>query len=294
VKSFSWLKLWASINRFGTLRLANRYLHKLPTPTWVVTRVFGGQMHMDLSRSTAQQLLLLEGERFVEERSVLREMLRPGMTVVDVGANIGYYLLLFQETTGQGGATILIEPSEENLPELRRNIQANQTGRVLLHEVALGAEEGEIGLHAGINSGIADASEAAHVVKIRRLDSLVTERVDLLKIDVEGYEGQVLAGAGALIERSRPKIFLELHPHIVGKFGYSLRGILGDLSKHYQDIRLYEKRESGAGLLTKFGVRYLGWNGLRRIEDTEAYLERYSKDSPPHTFWAVCEPGATA
>lgn len=245
---------------------------------------------MELSRSDAQQLLFLEGERFVEERTLLRRLLRPGMTVADVGANIGYYLLLFQQAVGPTGRIICIEPSEENLPELRKNIKANRVGEALLHEVALGIEDGEIGLRSGINSGIVPLANASHIVPIRRLDSLVTERVDLLKINVEGYEGQVLGGAGALIERDRPVIFLELHPHIVGKFGFTVRGILSDLARHYPSIRLFEKAENDGRFLTKLAVRYFGRDGLVEVKDKERYLDKYGENSPPHTFWAVCEP----
>jgi FkbM family methyltransferase len=286
------LRFWAGLNRFGTLRLARRAFAGLPSPSWVSRRLFGGTMHMDLSRSEAQQFLFLEGERFVEERKLLSEMLRSGMTVVDVGANIGYYLLLFQQQVGVNGKVICVEPSEENLPELRKNLAANTAVKASLHEVALGAEEGEIGLRSGINSGVVEVEQAAHVVRIRRLDSLISERVDMLKIDVEGYEGQVLAGAQTLIERDRPAIFLELHPHIIGRFGYSLRGILADLARVYPSIKLYEKRENDGRFSTKLAVRYFGVDGLVEIADQKAYIDRYSEHSPPHTFWAICKAAA--
>jgi FkbM family methyltransferase len=288
--SYGGLRLWASVNRFRTLGLAHRAFAGLPSPTWVSRPLFGGQMHMDLSRSDAQQILFLEGERFVDERALLARMLRPGMTVVDVGANIGYYLLLFQQAVGDSGTVVCIEPSEENLPELRRNIAANPRGTIDLHEVALGADEGEIGIRSGINSGVVEIEAAEHVVRIRRLDTLVTERVDMLKIDVEGYEGQVLAGAGSLLERDRPAIFLELHPHIIPRFGYSLRGILDDLARFYGDIRLYEKLDDHGSLWAKLSVRYLGADGLVEIADRNAYVERFTDNSTPHTFWAVCQP----
>jgi FkbM family methyltransferase len=278
----------AVLYRFGTLRLAHHAYARLQAPAWRERRLFGGRLHVDASRSEAQQLLLLEGERVLEERNVVASLLRPGMTVVDVGANIGYYLLLFQRSTGAGGCVICVEPSAENLPELKLNIAANPVGRIELHEVAIGESEGEIGLRSGINSGVVKIAEGAHVVRVVPLDAIVGERVDVLKIDVEGYEGQVLAGATALIARDRPAIFLELHPHILPRFGHSLKGILGELAKTYPDIRLYERREQRGGAWTKFAVRYLGADGLREIHDKAEYVEHYSKDMAPHTFWAVC------
>ena len=103
-------------------------------------------------------------------------------------------------------------------------------------------------------------------------------------------EGQVLAGAAALIARDRPAIFLELHPHLVPRFGHSIDGILGELAKTYTDIRLFERREHRGGFLAKIAVRYFGANGLREIADAPAYVRHYSRDMTPHTFWAVCRP----
>lgn len=251
--------------------------------------LFGHTIQIDVSRSHAQQLLYVEGERFIEERHLLRRLLKPGMTAVDVGANIGYYLLLIEESVGQGGRVICIEPSEENLPELTANIQLNKFTNVELHTVALGDRDGQTGLRSGINSGVDDAGAAAYTVALRRLDSLVNERVDFIKTDVEGYEGHVLAGAGKLLETSRPVMFLELHPHLVGKFGHSTGAILASLDRIYPSIELYEwSSDTGKSLLDKFAERYLGQDPLRLVTDRQRLVARCDRGEILHTLWAVC------
>lgn len=283
------IRIWASIVRFGTLRLATKAFAGIPSPTWSIRSLYGAQMHLDLSRSMAQKLLFLEGERFMDERALLQRLLRKGMTVVDVGANIGYYLLQFQKCVGSTGRVICIEPSIENLPELRRNIAANDYTNVVLHEVALGSSEGEIGLHSGVNSGVADKAGAAHIVAIRKLDTLVTERIDFLKIDVEGFEGQVLEGAEKLLATHKPILFLELHPHIVGRFGFSVRSILDGLSRHYGQITLYEKQPLDQQTLSdKIATRYLGRDPLKVVSDPATYVARFDRGDVSHTYWAVC------
>jgi FkbM family methyltransferase len=288
---YAWLRASMFVNRFGALPRVTRAFAKLPAGSWTRRRLFGHVIELELSRSSAQQLLLVEGERFVEERHLLRRLLRPGMTAVDVGANIGYYLLLIEQAVGPRGRVICIEPSIENLPELRRTIAANALDNVELHEVALGDHEGSVGLHTGINSGVSEGEAGgAYSVPLRRLDQLVREPVHFLKIDVEGYEGQVLAGASALLEQQRPVLFLELHPHIVGRFGYSVRGILDSLARHYSRIRLYERQASAAqSLFAKVATRYLGRDPLQEVADPSAYVSRYDRADVPHTFWAVCE-----
>lgn len=282
-------KLLANVNRFGTLRLANRAFSGLPTPTWVSRPLFGREMHMDLSRCSAQRLLYLEGERFVDERHVLRRLLKPGMTVVDVGANIGYYMLLADQCVGAAGKIICIEPSVENLPELRRNVEANGLANVTLHEVALGAEDGEVGLKSGINSGVAELGQAEHVVPVRRLDSLVSERVDFMKIDVEGYEGHVIAGAGGLIEKHRPTVFLEMHPHLIGRFGHSVDGILQMIAPHYSKMTFLAKSAAAESFIGKLTSRYFGKNTIEPVADNKSYLASLARDVDLHAFWVVFE-----
>lgn len=286
---YLWWRAWSFLFRFGTLARANRLFSGLPSGTWSTRRLFGHKIDLDVSRSTAQQLLVLEGERAVEERHLLRRLLRPGMTAVDVGANIGYYLLLIEQVVGSRGKVICIEPSSENLPELRRNIATNNFANVTLHEVALGDHEGEVGLRTGINSGIAIQDGAAYSVPLRRLDALVDEPVHFLKVDVEGYEGQVLAGADGLLANHKPLLFLELHPHIVGRFGYSVRGILDGLGRHYGQITLYERqRPEEQTLFDKIATRYFSRDSFRVVADPDAYVAHFDQGDKPHTYWAVC------
>lgn len=289
--AYLWQRAYGFFNRFGTLRRVELAFKGLQPGTYTSRRLFGYTMVLDLARSTAQQLLMVEGERFVEERHLLRRLLRPGMTVVDVGANIGYYLLLLQRQIGANGRVVCIEPSDENLPELRRTIAANDFKNVDLHAVALGDHDGETGLQAGINSGIVDGQQGPYTVPLRRLDALVNERVDFLKIDVEGYEGQVLGGAEALLAASKPTLFLELHPHIVGRFGHSVRDILDSLARHYKDIVLYEKTPAAAQtVFDKIATRYLGRDPLRTVLNPDSYVRKYDEAGVAHTYWAVCRP----
>lgn len=286
---YRWLRFYGWFNRFGTIRLVDKAFAGVAAGTKRTRRIFGFDMELDISRSHAQQLLYVEGDRFVEERHLLKSLLRPGMTAVDVGANIGYYLMLLKQQVGRDARVICIEPSGENLPELRRNIEINRFESVVLHEVALGDHEGDTGLHSGINSGIAETGGAEYVVPLRRLDQLVTERVDFLKVDVEGYEGQVLAGAEGILATSRPVLFLELHPHIVGRFGHSVRGILDSLARHYPEIKLYEKIPAASlSPWAKIATRYFGKDMLCRVVDPDDYVARYDRGDVSHTYWAVC------
>ena len=91
---------------------------------------------------------------------------------------------------------------------MKRNISINRFTNVDLFEVAIGAAAGTVGLHSGINSGVTVTEEGAYQVPLLPLTEVAGDRrVDFIKIDVEGYEGQVLEGAWEIIVRDRPIIF---------------------------------------------------------------------------------------
>jgi len=275
--------------RFKTLDRVKRIFGSVKAPCFLSRSLFNFDFYVDVSRGATQQLLYLEGERLIYERFLIGDLLKKGMRIVDVGANIGYYLLMFERSVGDEGEVICIEPSVENLPELRKNIEMNRFSNVKLFEVAVGMEEGKTEMYEGINSGIAESGKGAYEVGLKRLDSIVNGKVDFLKIDVEGYEGQVIKGSMNLIGRQRPVLFLELHPHIVIRYGFSIKSILDELSQYYKEITLYEYfRPEKTGFLTKTAFRYFGLNPVVRIKDVENYINTYNSGTIIHTFWAVC------
>jgi hypothetical protein len=91
---------------------------------------------------------------------------------------------------------------------------------------------------------------------LRRLDSLGVERVDLLKIDVEGYEGEVLSGGLGMLQERRPAIFLEVHPWMLTA-GHSVDSLLQLLVGLYPRVEAYEAGEQTGGLavLARYGLR---------------------------------------
>jgi hypothetical protein len=117
----------STVLRCWELSLAEWAFRNVSTSMWTTRPLFGATMHLNLARSRAQQLLYLMGRRFIGEFMLLERLVHPGMRVVDVGANIGYYLLLFERLVGAFGKVICIEPSPENVAEL------SSVGRELRH-----------------------------------------------------------------------------------------------------------------------------------------------------------------
>jgi FkbM family methyltransferase len=278
-------RLIALFWRFGTLRLVKR-LPNSTKSTFILHRSFAGaQLYLDVSRADAQGILFLAGERCVAERFLLAKLVTPGMRIADVGGNIGYYTLLLRQLTGPSGAIITIEPSPENLPELRLNIEGNKLQNVKLLEVAVGAESGKVSLIKGMNSGVVPLNEGSYEVPIQTLDEILTERIDLLKIDVEGYEGYVLEGARNVIKRDRPIIFLEFHPTAIARCGHSFESIHALLAPSYSSISYYDVAHPSSAI-RKVATNYFGMDSCRQLAGPPAVPMHVGRENG--TFWMVC------
>ena len=159
---------------------------------------------------------LLSGHYEAHLSAVFEKYCTSGMTVVDVGANLGYYSLLASRLVGPSGHVMALEPNSENCRLLLSSLRLNDITNVQLLPVAADKATGwaYYSTHVGSNGGLIDDTELlAHpgtVVPTFRLDDLVQGPVGFLKMDVEGAEGRVVEGATRLIARDRPIVTTEL------------------------------------------------------------------------------------
>lgn len=151
-------------------------------------------------------------------------LLEPGDVLVDVGANVGYYTALGARAVGPAGHVYAIEPAPDTAKALRQTVEGNGLRNVTVVEVAAGASETTAAL-VGSSTGHDEMSTLAHargdeatttVVQVRPVHALVEprhrDRLALAKIDVEGYEAEVLTGLEPLLRAGRrPTIVLEVH-----------------------------------------------------------------------------------
>jgi FkbM family methyltransferase len=132
------------------------------------------------------------------EMAFLLHLLRPGDLFLDIGANVGSYTVLASKLCG--AQTIAFEPDPNTFAALSRNITVNAIGALVsVHRTALGNDSGEIGFTIGMDTTnhVAGAGDAGRqMVPLARLDDIDGAAAPtLIKLDVEGYEEQVLDGA---------------------------------------------------------------------------------------------------
>ncbi len=184
-----------------------------------------------------------------------RAYLKLGDRVVDVGANIGDTVLTASPLVGEKGKIYAFEPHPRIYGYLKKNLALNRVHRVETHNVALGVTPGQIFFSDNRRDDMnrVNGEQGGFEVKVERLDDLIsaTERVQLLKVDVEGYEKFVLAGAEKLLTVT-DCIHFEVGSEHFGWFGYTVR----DLLQFLRDRGFMLYRIQGPDCLNEVDVDY--------------------------------------
>ena len=159
--------------------------------------------------------LALYGEWAESEIVLLKEFIRPGTTVLDVGANIGTHAVPFARMTGENGQVLAFEPQRATFHLLCANVALNCLTHVRCVSKAVGDSSGSITVpvlspRETRNFGaVALGGTEGEQVEMTTIDALGLDACTLIKVDVEGMEPRVLAGARATIEAHRPVLYVE-------------------------------------------------------------------------------------
>jgi len=166
----------------------------------------------------------------------LQELVPAGTTVVDVGANIGYFTVWFADWVGPDGCVLAIEPDTENLAALRHRVQRGDIQqRVRIIAAVADRSSGSARLKLNPNHpGDHMISESGIEVAAVTIDSLLGAEkyspLSLIKIDVQGAEMRVLSGAAATLAKFRPALVIEVGDAQLRSYGSSAAELIDHLS----------------------------------------------------------------
>ena len=233
-------------------------------------RLFGKyRFEMDLRLGRLQKIFYLKpGSYEPQTERFIRQNVKPGMTVLDIGANTGYMTILLADMVGAYGQVHSFEPMPANYELLRKNVDANGLNQVHLHNFALSDRKGEATLHIdpgndggntiGNVAGEGWNGHSAITVATEALDDFLGRagigKVDFIKIDVEGAESLVFAGAHKLLSRpDAPLIVCEVGDpaqQLVGTTELDLRKALYgyDYASYWLDGRKFGPETAIKGL----------------------------------------------
>ena len=189
-----------------------------------------------------------------DKQRLVESTMMPGDIVFDIGANVGFYTLLASELVGPKGHVYSFEPVPRNINFLKEHLRLNQVTNTTIIETAVSDINGEAYFDDSPNNSMGRlAISGGRRVRTVTIDSLVREgqlpRPDCLKIDVEGAEAQVLAGAQSTLRAFHPKIFLATHgsgPHRecceqLWSLGYQLDGIGSKVISQCDELFAFSK-----------------------------------------------------
>ncbi|HWZ46213.1 MAG TPA: FkbM family methyltransferase [Candidatus Saccharimonadales bacterium] len=280
----------------GRYRAMN-WVCRRPPPTFFMRMpaALGGSLFMCDLRDTISREVCFTGSYEPLETLILQKVLRPGMTFVDVGANWGYFSLLGSHIVGRTGRVIALEPDPRTFAALQSNISRNSLDNVTVKQVAAADRQGTC-IIAGYseedgNFGVTRLVDSAPTSGVRfqaqteTLDSLLHEcgldKVDLVKIDVEGAEDLVLAGMQAGLQQARyTAILLELHPSLLEERGKKVEDAIQ---------RLVEATYTGWSI--DHSPRAVKEAAYGRMIYADRFLKPFNQgdrlDAWPHTLWSA-------
>jgi FkbM family methyltransferase len=224
METMDFLKTYSLLPNFrGKAFLGQKLLKVLPQKTFLQKQkmLTGFKLQLDL-RDRMQSVMFLKRCHEPETEMVFKEMAKTSKVFLDVGANIGYFSFLVKQMSPQAKVHSF-EPLPQNISAYHNNCKLNGFSSMTLHEVCVADKKGdtEFLIPPSEESGWGRMAhrDLFNGEKIKRsvitLDEFCEQNqitgVDLMKIDVEGYEFKVLQGAQKLIETQRPRICIELN-----------------------------------------------------------------------------------
>ena len=157
---------------------------------------------------------------WVEMRFMKHHMIGEGDVVLECGGHHGCTAIVLSNWVGAGGKVVTFEPLPRNCDIIQKNIEQNRLQNVTLERKAVGADKGKITINDVSNSSVAMTGEGVEV-ELTCLDEYEHLNPTFLKIDVEGFEAQVLRGAMRILKK-RPKLAIEIHTKQLSNYGSSV------------------------------------------------------------------------
>ncbi|NYZ78920.1 FkbM family methyltransferase [Candidatus Micrarchaeota archaeon] len=239
--------VWGSgVGRLPGVRPLNNFIISHIKPDFV--ELEGNKLFLDANDTLG---LSIFGTHEKTETEFAKKQIKKGDVVLDIGANIGYYTLIFARAVGNKGKVFAFEPDPENFALLEKNVKINRYANVVLVKKAVSSKTGKLKLYADKNNKtdgrIYDSHDNRSSIDIDavRLDDYFANykgNVDFIKLDIQGAEWAAVTGMARLLKRNKKvKIITEFWPAGLKRFGVEP----GDYLKLFvkNGFRLYELKE---------------------------------------------------
>ncbi len=191
----------------------------------VVRKVNNYPMILNFDEEGLSRQLMIHREREIFETETIKRIVKPGMCILEVGANVGYYTILMGKLIGKNGKIYAYEPYPRSVDILIRNLKLNNlTDTVEVHGLAVSSENtvkklylgSATNVHTLINYKTGDNNPDYIEVKTKDIREILINadrKIDLLRMDIEGHEREIFNRLSSDIKAFLPaRIFFEIHP----------------------------------------------------------------------------------
>lgn len=248
----------------GAITLYSLVRDQLKPKAVILINVQGNKMYVNTDDKGIVPLLLRDGEMEKYDTELFKKMVKEGMVVVDVGANIGYYTLIAAKLVRKEGIVYAFEPEPSNYELLCKNIEVNGYTNVVPVQKAVSSKHGKTKLwcdkvnfaspsfsRENVLSFSNDAVLEKHnfvEVETVTLDeffenTVKNTKVDFMKIDAEGAEGLIVDGAEKILKNNDLKIIMEFWPDALRNVGTDPLQALYKLQKYGFKIEFINERK---------------------------------------------------
>ena len=212
----------------------------------VIRDIDGINFELDL-REVIDSSLYYSGTFEAQAERTIVAALKPGMTAIDVGANIGYHTFRMARAVGDAGRVVAIEPTGSAFAKLGRNGTLNTFKNI--QYVKCGVSDKDLGpIEIAFQSSYrldGNSTDVVETVRILTLDTLVAElkldRIGFIKLDIDGFEGKAFRGAAKTLAAFHPALLFEISPSAMKKNGDDS----AELIRMLRDLRYVFKTEKG-------------------------------------------------
>ncbi|PPR35184.1 MAG: hypothetical protein CFH25_00409 [Alphaproteobacteria bacterium MarineAlpha6_Bin3] len=299
IKRRGWVSFFYSLANytkfiFNKFILRNNYLKK---------NIYNFKMLLNIKDRGLSRTLMLFGEREMDHKIILEKTLKKNMQVLDIGANIGYYVLIERNLIGEKGKIVAVEPVDENIELLKKNLQLNKEKSTIVIKGAVSnnnsynkfytSEHFNLGTfhYEGSSEKLLNNKKSIKVKTFKLIDICLKEGFpDLIRMDVEGHETKILENLFLNYKKFKklPKICFETHISKYNKKN-SMEKILKRLFSIGYKVKLASSSSiRGSNILEK---KFFYKPILEAIKTDEEIRKIYKDIKEKDAIKIICETG---
>ncbi len=275
-----------------------RFFRRVLKKRYIRKRIYDYWMYLDTEDRGISRTLLLFGDREADHKLIFEKAIREGMTVLDLGANIGYYVMMEKALVGKNGHIIAVEPVPSNVEILKRNVEMNKIENIQMLQMAGAGRDGTQTMyltntsnhHTFHKKGAGFLSGETIEVKTMTVPSLMRKygKADLMRMDIQGHEVEVMNGMIGAIERGEisPMIVFEVHRRYYGPDNDMAATLRSLFANGYHGRYVGSSTESGTKI-----VENMGYDGGPEIRTDFITRKVFENIEDEHLVELVCHCG---